>query len=39
MFNHGISYRGQLTTLLKQARFDPGVTEPVVVAWVAQIVG
>jgi uncharacterized damage-inducible protein DinB len=39
MFNHGIRHRGQLTTLLKQARLDPGVTEAVAVARVAQIVG
>lgn len=27
MFNHGIHHRGQLTTLLKQAGTDPGVTD------------
>ena len=27
MFNHGTHHRGQLTTLLKQAGIDPGVTD------------
>ena len=27
MFNHGVHHRGQLTTLLKQAGVDPGVTD------------
>jgi len=27
MFNHGTHHRGQLTTLLKQAGVDPGVTD------------
>ena len=27
MFNHGIHHRGQLTTLMKQAGVDPGVTD------------
>ena len=27
MFNHGIHHRGQLTTLLKQAGVDPGITD------------
>lgn len=27
MFNHGTHHRGQLTTLLKQAGYDPGVTD------------
>ena len=27
MFNHGTHHRGQLTTLLKQAGRDPGVTD------------
>jgi uncharacterized damage-inducible protein DinB len=27
LFNHGTHHRGQLTTLLKQAGFDPGVTD------------
>jgi uncharacterized damage-inducible protein DinB len=26
-FNHGIHHRGQLTTLIKQAGRDPGVTD------------
>jgi uncharacterized damage-inducible protein DinB len=27
LFNHGIHHRGQLTTLMKQAGSDPGVTD------------
>jgi uncharacterized damage-inducible protein DinB len=27
LFNHGTHHRGQLTTLLKQAGHDPGVTD------------
>ena len=27
MFNHGTHHRGQLTTLMKQAGIDPGVTD------------
>ena len=27
MFNHGTHHRGQLTTLLKQAGVDPGITD------------
>jgi uncharacterized damage-inducible protein DinB len=35
MFNHGTHHRGQLTTLLKQAGIDPGVTD---LPWVPGIV-
>ena len=27
LFNHGTHHRGQLTTLMKQAGVDPGVTD------------
>jgi len=27
IFNHGTHHRGQLTTLLKQAGYDPGITD------------
>jgi len=27
LFNHGTHHRGQLTTLMKQAGLDPGVTD------------
>jgi uncharacterized damage-inducible protein DinB len=27
LFNHGTHHRGQLTTLMKQAGIDPGVTD------------
>jgi uncharacterized damage-inducible protein DinB len=35
MFNHGTHHRGQLTTLLKQAGIDPGVTD---LPWVPGVV-
>jgi uncharacterized damage-inducible protein DinB len=35
MFNHGTHHRGQLTTLLKQAGIDPGITD---LPWVPGIV-
>jgi uncharacterized damage-inducible protein DinB len=39
MFNHGIHHRGQLTTLLKQAGVDPGVTDLPWLPGVAQVAG
>jgi len=38
MYNHGTHHRGQLTTLLKQAGIDPGVTDLPWVPGVVQIV-
>jgi uncharacterized damage-inducible protein DinB len=37
MFNHGTHHRGQLTTLMKQAGIDPGVTDLPWLPGVAQI--
>jgi DinB family len=39
MFDHGIHHRGQLTTLLKQADVDPGVTDLPWLPRVVEIVG
>ncbi len=39
MFNHGIHHRGQLTTLLKQAGVDPGVTDLPWLPGLVEIVG
>lgn len=39
MINHGIHHRGQLTTLLKQAGIDPGVTDLPWLPGVVEIVG
>jgi len=39
MINHGIHHRGQLTTLLKQAGVDPGVTDLPWLPGVVEIVG
>jgi uncharacterized damage-inducible protein DinB len=38
MYNHGTHHRGQLTTLLKQAGIDPGITDLPWVPGVVQIV-
>ena len=38
MYNHGTHHRGQLTTLLKQAGIDPGVTDLPWIPGVVQIV-
>ena len=38
MYNHGTHHRGQLTTLLKQAGIDPGVTDLPWVPGIVQIV-
>jgi len=39
MVNHGVHHRGQLTTLLKQAGVDPGVTDLLWLPGVVEIVG
>ena len=39
MFNHGTHHRGQLTTLLKQAGIDPGVTDLPWLPGMVEIVG
>ena len=39
MFNHGTHHRGQLTTLLKQAGIDPGVTDLPWLPGIVEIVG
>ena len=35
LFNHGTHHRGQLTTLIKQAGFDPGITD---IPWLPGVV-
>jgi uncharacterized damage-inducible protein DinB len=39
MVNHGVHHRGQLTTLLKQAGVDPGVTDLPGLPGLVEIVG
>jgi len=39
LFNHGTHHRGQLTTLIKQAGVDPGVTDLPWLPGVVEIVG
>jgi uncharacterized damage-inducible protein DinB len=39
LFNHGTHHRGQLTTLIKQAGLDPGVTDLPWVPGIVEIVG
>jgi uncharacterized damage-inducible protein DinB len=39
MFNHGTHHRGQLTTLLKQAGVDPGITDLPWMPGIAEVIG